>query len=714
MATTATNLRGTSSYADWFVDFLKKELAPYPGRGTIVARMVISATITMILIMTFRLPGGSIGPLYAFVISRENLLSSARSALVVVLSFAAGAAFIPIGARMFASTPLTHFAWEAVSLFIMFFLLRALRDFNVAVALVTVGTNASAIWYLPGPAETNLELTLWATLVPAVGALVTFAVEAVFHAFNKQDEVLSGLSTRWSAMESLLLSYANNEPVSHDIERRVAQLALVGAGSLRRRLTRSDYDSLYRVQMMAVVSLTARSIDLAAVIAQQKVELSTEERQRIRQLAAHIARIRECIVTKCKPETWSVPRNASSALRLLPDLERMVSLIPRVFEGSISLEPYQESGHEPTTQKKGIFVDDAFQNPEYIKFALTGCLAAMICYILYVSLAWRNLSTAIVTCLLTALSDIGSSRQKQLLRIVGALIGGFIFSMGAQVFILPYIDSIFGFSMLFAAITGIAAWVATSSPRLSYCGLQIAFAYFLVNLNEFTIQTSLGIARDRAVGVLLGIFVMWLVFERFHPKPAAQRMIEVFVENLRLLAQLVVKPGEANDPKSLARLRRLRDQIYQNFTIVNAQADAVPFETGAMRAPHLIAQQKIHRWQAQLRTFYLLEIPLVQFRIFGLHGEMSEPVRDVEHRFQQNCAIILNRMADCLIVQFGEKECTPPPRPELEKLIDSAVPAEEPTPYHRDKTMLAISRDIASLLEGLDDDMSAVPLFQEN
>jgi len=52
----------------------------------------------------------------------------------------------------------------------------------------------------------------------------------------------------------------------------------------------------------------------------------------------------------------------------------------------------------------------------------------------------------VTTCVLTALTTIGASHQKQILRIAGALIGGFGIGMGAQVFILPYIDSIAGFT----------------------------------------------------------------------------------------------------------------------------------------------------------------------------------------------------------------------------------------------------------------------------
>ena len=136
MAAIATTLPADQRrFIDWFVDFLHNELRPYPGRGVIVARMVISATITMILIMTWRIPGGAIGPLYAFLISRENLGSTAKSALGIIIAFGLGAVFIPIGAPMFASTPMTHFLWEGFSIFLIFFLIHTLSDYGIASGL---------------------------------------------------------------------------------------------------------------------------------------------------------------------------------------------------------------------------------------------------------------------------------------------------------------------------------------------------------------------------------------------------------------------------------------------------------------------------------------------------------------------------------------------------------------------------------------------------
>jgi len=152
-----------------------------------------------------------------------------------------------------------------------------------------------------------------------------------------------------------------------------------------------------------------------------------------------------------------------------------------------------------------LLVPDALSNPEHLRFALKGCLAASLCYLAYNLMDWPGISTAVITCFLTALTTTGASRQKQTLLLTGACAGGLL-GVASQLFVLPYIDSIGGFTVWFIVATSAAAWFVTCTPRLSYFGLQVAFAYNFVNLQEFTIQTSLTPARDRVAGILLWPF----------------------------------------------------------------------------------------------------------------------------------------------------------------------------------------------------------------
>jgi len=224
MATTSAQLPHATRFITWFPDFLRKELAPFPGRGAIVARMVIAASITAILIVTFRIPGGAIGVLSAFLLSRESLQSTTQSALALGSAFVIGGLFIPIGSRFFASVPITHFLWEGISLFIVFFLLRTLTNFLVAINIGAIATAMFAIWYLPGPGEINVELSLWQVLAALIGAVVTFAVEVVFHAIRRSDDVMVGVDVRLQQIEALMEDYAAHRPVSPETIRMLAQI----------------------------------------------------------------------------------------------------------------------------------------------------------------------------------------------------------------------------------------------------------------------------------------------------------------------------------------------------------------------------------------------------------------------------------------------------------------------------------------------------------
>jgi multidrug resistance protein MdtO len=202
----------------------------------------------------------------------------------------------------------------------------------------------------------------------------------------------------------------------------------------------------------------------------------------------------------------------SANIPILPEIERTVELIHAIFHRGKTTGAI---GPEPVTPRQGFFVPDAFENPEYQRFAFAGCTAASFCFVLYNALDWPGINTSVLTCIITALSTIGTSVQKLFLRLAGFTAGTLIIGIPAQVLILPSIDTISGFTLFFAAITALAAWFATSSPRLSYFGMQIALAFYFINLVEFHVQTNLTIPRDNVIGILLGTLAMGFMFERF-------------------------------------------------------------------------------------------------------------------------------------------------------------------------------------------------------
>jgi multidrug resistance protein MdtO len=636
----------------WLPEFFRHELAPYPGRWSLVGRMVIAATLSMIVIVTFRIPYGAIGVNCAFILSRENLTATAKSGLSFILAFAVWAVLTPIGARMFASIPITHFVWEGVTAFLCFFLLKTLTNFPLATGVVVVATATMTIWYLPGPAEMNVELTLWQILATSIGALITFLVEVVFRYWSRQDPLLDGMDDRLRAIEDMLRDYSKGVPANSNIIKALTQYAVTGTGLLREQIARNHSDVLKRMKMNALVSLLSRSINLSAALVSGGEDLELASTLGAERLANRINAIRRSIDTGDLLSAAKAAKLTEYEVPVLSELNVAVSLMESVLVTSDAADPDLVS-LDAASSKKLIFVEDAFTNPEHLKYALAGTAASMLCYVIYVGLHWPGVSTAVTTCALTALSNIGSSRQKQVLRIVGASIGGFVLGLGSQVFLLPYIDSIVGLTIVFALATGVSAYVATSSPRLSYLGLQMAFAFYLINVTDFSISLDLTIGRDRAVGVLLGIGGMWLIFDHLYSRSAGIEMVAGFARATRQIARLTeILEGECNQTE-INRIRALRNDVSNLFTTVNAESDAIPFEGGPDRASHLAARERIRRWLTTLRTVYVLQLPFVELRVNRAPSLISTGVQEVDNLFLESISASLNRIADCLESQLG-------------------------------------------------------------
>jgi multidrug resistance protein MdtO len=510
----------------------------------------------------------------------------------------------------------------------------------------------------------NIELTLWQILATAIGALITLLVEVVFRYYSPTDELASGIDARLRAIEDLLDTRDGMIGTSFPVAQSITQYAVVGAGALRQQLARGHYSALKRTRQSAFVALLGRSLDLCAAIVAAHSEPGSIQPRRAEDLRRRISFLRQAVKAGTDTPRGHSPEPTIDGAPLFFELEVTVGLMESVLDASADMDPRLTLLEDPGATQR-LFARDAFTNRDHVKFALAGTAAAMLCYVLYTALDWPGISTAVTTCLLTALSNIGSSRQKQMLRIGGAMIGGFVFGLGSQILILPYIDSIAGFSVLVAVVTGISAYVATSSPRLSYAGLQMAFAFYLINNTGFSISLDLTTSRDRVIGVLVGIAAMWLVFERIHPRPAASEMVRTFAQSARLIASL--RP-EASGETEILRIRSIRNQVSQLFTSVNAEADAVLFESGEDRISHLAARDRIRRWLSTLRTIYLLELPLLQFRVSVDRHQISPAYGDIEARLFGELSQSLNSIADSLESELGYAPRVHEDRPNIEHL----------------------------------------------
>jgi multidrug resistance protein MdtO len=646
MSTAAQSISTAPSSLSWLGEFLKDELSPYPGRTALVTRMVIAATLVMMICMVFRIPYAFQGAIYALIVSRESSQATFKSAASILSLTGIGAAYLLASAWFVISIPTLHLLWVIASFFLGFYVISTLNNFGASSTFAIMICVGVPLWDRHLSAETNVEDTLWLCLASAIGVVVTVAVEELFSRIKPGEDIVAGVAERLAAVQNLLACFAENRPVDRLIQANVVRLAMVGTSMLRRTLRRSAYALHYTEQMGAVIALTGTLVDLAANLTLPS-HLPEDGREQIRLTAENVGRVRSSLLAeRVHLNAFHLDqRNVPQAIPFVAEIEKTVRLINEVLIGPQSLSVFapQPSSGDPTPM---LFVGDAFTSVQHIQFAVKGCLTASLCYIIYNGLDWPGISTAVTTCFLTALSTVGSSRQKQVLRISGALVGGFLIGMGSQVFILPYVDSISGFTILFIFVTAFASWFMTSSPRLSYFGVQIAVAFYLIHLNSFAIEPSLSIARDRVVGILFGLVMMWFVFDQLWTAPAVVEMKKAFISVLRLLAQFAREPVSADARAAIGRSYSLRDTISRDFDSVRASADGVLFEFGPSRNQDLAWRSKIREWQPQLRLLFLAEIALWKYRARVPGFELPESVRVAQRTFDDELARALAELAD--------------------------------------------------------------------
>ncbi len=231
-----------------------------------------------------------------------------------------------------------------------------------------------------------------------------------------------------------------------------------------------------------------------------------------------------------------------------------------------------------SSEKPGLFLPDAFTNPDYLHFAIKSSLAALICYVCFIGFNYPGISTSLLTCLVASLSTIGASNQKGLLRFGGAVVGG-LMGMFALVYLFPNVESFSGFLLIFAAGTAVAAWVNFGSPRISYAGNQLGLAFYIAALH-FGPSVNLTAIRDRMIGIAFGLIVFGIVEHLLWPVSAAKTLHTRVAELMHMLAELAQKEaGSEAQAMTMKDMDSWRRQISIKVEEIQSLIESSKFES---------------------------------------------------------------------------------------------------------------------------------------
>ena len=215
---------------------------------------------------------------------------------------------------------------------------------------------------------------------------------------------------------------------------------------------------------------------------------------------------------------------------------------PRLAALSAALARFAEGPDEiaaaapPAEARSGFMLPDAFSNPEHLRYALKTTAAAMFCYLFYSVLDWPGIHTCLITCYIVSLTTLAESVEKLALRIVGCLIGAAL-GLAVMIFVIPSYTSIAALMVIVFLGALASAWIAAGSPRISYVGFQLAFAFFLCVVQGPAPAFDMVVARDRVIGILIGNLAMFAVATLLWPVSLKPRVEAGIARVIRLLGQ---------------------------------------------------------------------------------------------------------------------------------------------------------------------------------
>jgi multidrug resistance protein MdtO len=549
-----------------FLAFLREELAPRPGRLGAVARIATCCTIVVATTMLYQIPEPAYAAYIVFFLGRGDAAMTLRIAMAGAIGVTLATLLSLLFYALDAGEPALRLPLMAVSTFLGMFLLRTMAigpiAFLAGFVLVVTQTLIDVIPNL----EALTHFLLWLWVVVMLPVVVTVLVN-----------LLTGPSptqlTRQSSLRLLdALADALRRREGRPLTRESAEV--LELAELRQRAEILDHNLRSHTGDVSLIETLQELIAMAALL---PPTLAPEVRTGLAEAceACHAA----LVGTLAGP--YSTPAGlAERVLATLTPAERPVALaMSRALDRLAIGLAARRSGESGTTIKHeaALFVPDAFSNPDHARFALKTAIAAVAAYVIYTGADWPGIRTALITCFFVAQTTLGETLHKLTLRLGGALIGGLIGGV-CIVYVLPEMTDIGDLSLLIAAVSALCAWVATSSERLAYAGMQMSLAFFLGVLQGYGPSTDLTVLRDRMVGIVLANVLMSLVFSVLWPTSAATQARKALAAAFRALGTLLLDRGA--QPGSGRRLAVAR-------AVANARnlVSLGVFETGLLAPP---------------------------------------------------------------------------------------------------------------------------------
>jgi len=639
-------------WAEW----LRRELAPFPGRKAMTIRLVTSVVLVTIISLALQVPQLVFSAFFVFFVTKENRALTTMTGVLMILGNTIASLVSLFLFRYTFDYPELRFPVTAGLVFTGMFLSRVfvIGPLGFAIGFFTALMQIIAEGAPNTDALVRGQLWLWIAVVYPIA--LTVVVNQILLPANPWTVLVRTLTQRLDTTSSALRRAINDGTAGGQNNPALLGLATRGSSPLCALLNFAELkDAELKHRHASLVAMIAASEHLITATASLELRepyaLSENDLQCAKALLVEMEHIRAAMQQR---HPVLSPSHSDAVTATLPQL-RELQFATRSFRNSL-IENHADAIPNSKPAKKPLFVADAFTNPTYIHFALKVTLAAMTCYLIYTGLDWPGISTAFVTCCFIALENTGATMRKGWLRLIGCSLGGLVGFL-AIVFLIPHMESIVSLILLIAVGSALAGWVAAGTDHISYAGLQAAFAFYFCIFQGFAPETNFVAIRDRLAGIVLGITVSSIVFHYIWPERAGDRLRVTLARVLRKLSQLLLIPkiGAPVEAEKKAA-DKVRGEITKDLDDTLRLSELTVFENAKTDGPENLSPSVLERLTSHTQALCLMTMALLRKTKLEEWQRLEAPVQQAETLLRSSAAEQLQNVA--AFIETGQ-----PPKP---------------------------------------------------
>lgn len=683
-------LSATQSNSRSWLQYFTQDLQPTPGRLSSSLRITLTSVLVLITMMVLQMPFVAYALYVIFMVGRDSPAITLRTGIALSSASACALSIALVVVILTDNDPMARVLSLAAITFVAGMITMATSMPSLGSGWGFVFCIGIGLWENHTAADTLVKNTLWLFAAVSTGLAVAIAVEYVFATRSPADKLAEQLRIRYRALDTMFKVYAGNSTeeqrrTAAENVSRLAAAGYTGMVQLYSQLVDRDLDrGNLPMGVYAHITMLAELLDNSAAFGLQTDLVDRDIRSRCETLARQCSQLASEF--RIDP-TRKLDLKDSASVTYLDRVETIIWSIGTMSSADDGMRPNLVAF---PSKRVPLLIPGAIWKRENVAFALKISLCATICYILYHAVDWPGISTSVATVMFTGLSHTGAMKQKLALRLFGATIGGLVLGIGAEVFLFPFMDSITALVVVIGSIAFLCAWVS-GGPRFNYVGLQMAFAFYLTSLEGFSAPTELAPARDRFVGILLAVFVMWFVLDQVWPVRTITAMRRVVASVLKDASQVVaLVDAKLPFPDYMRESDILRDRLGKQLSTVRMLNEATQYEFGVGYAKHV-------RTGAKFMQISMTAVALIWNHAALLHREDKDGAlsRPAFVRLRHIAARHLSSMADALA------QTSPLVAKDLAASLDlEPIPDERDSEYSRNT--IARCREIQALILSLE------------